>query len=162
MKEIFLTQGKVTLVDDADYEWLNQYNWYAAKQHSGNYYAVRQIPTVNGKQNTIFMHRQILGLEWKNKQQGDHQNHNTLDNRQDNLRICTNQQNQMNQKPKRNTSSQFKGVSWNKNAKKWQANIRINKELKHLGYWILEEVAALRYDMVAIREHGEFAHLNFN
>ncbi len=133
MQSIPLTQGKVALVDNADYNWLSQYKWYAQRHRSGNFYAARHSPTKNGKQPLIRMHRQILGLERGDKRQGDHENHNTLDNRRYNVRICTHQENQRNQKPRPNSSSQFKGVSWHKKIKKWQAYITINKKLKYLG-----------------------------
>lgn len=161
MKKIRLTQGQVALVDDADYDSLNQYKWCAHKHHSGNFYAERISPKKEDKRYTIRMHCQILGLEYGDKRQGDHRNRNTLDNRQCNLRICSYWQNTRNRKPNSNTTSRFKGVSWDKQRSKWRAYIYLNGKLKHLGYWAMEEVAALRYDMVAIREFGEFAFLNF-
>ena len=160
MKQIELTQGKVALVDDADFEELNQYKWHAVN-FKGHFYAVGNSHQKNGKQHQNYMHRQILGLELGDKRDADHQNHNTLDNRQDNLRIATRRQNQMNQKSTPNTSSKFKGVTWNKQWKKWKVQISIGGKRLFLGYWNIEEVAALAYDMVAIREHGEFACLNF-
>lgn len=60
MKEIPLTQGKVALVDDDDFEWLSQFKWYAVK-FGRTFYAVRQAPRVNGKQRKIWMHREVLG-----------------------------------------------------------------------------------------------------
>lgn len=161
MRDIPLTQGKVALVDDADYDWLNQWKWYAHKARSGGFYAMRRS-LENGKYFTIRMHRQILGLEQGDKRYSDHQNHNTLNNCRDNIRICTSRQNSMNRESQSNTTSRFKGVSWYKPYKKWVAQICINKKVKNLGYWVIEEVAALRYDMVAIHEFGEFAVLNFN
>lgn len=161
MKTINLTQGQVALVDDADYNWLNQWKWCALKHHSGSFYAVRSS-LLNNKHHLIPMARQILGLKYGDKRQADHIDHNPLDNCRNNLRICTRRENQRNQKPQKNVSSEFKGVSWNRGVKKWQSYIKINGKKKHLGYWIIEELAALAYDMVAIREHGEFACLNFN
>ena len=152
MKQIPLTQGQVALVDDADYDWLNESKWCAVKDRNGNFYATRGY---------IQMHRQILGLGYGDKRQGDHQNHNTVDNRRSNVRICTNQQNAMNRKKRQNTSSKFKGVTWNKYHKKWYAAIRIDGKKKHLGCFVTEELAALAYDKAAIREYGEFSHLNF-
>lgn len=163
MKEFFLTQGKVTFVDDENYEELSKYNWYAWKNQQGDFYAVRSSWQKAKKTcHRVYMHREILELGRGDKRQGDHRNHNTLDNRQDNLRICSQRQNQMNQKSHPNTSSRFKGVIWDRFNKKWKAQISINGITKSLGFWKLEEVAALAYDMVAIREHGEFAVLNFN
>lgn len=161
MREIGLTQGQVALVDDADYEELSKYKWYSLKNCWGDFYAVRKSPIQEGKRFTIYMHRQLLGLDYRDKREGDHQNHNTLDNRQDNLRVCTHFQNMRNQKLSLNQSSKFKGVTWDKCVKKWQASIYVNGKSKNLGRFLMEEIAALAYDMVAIREFGEFACLNF-
>ena len=162
MIEIPLTQDQIALVDDADYENLSQYKWYASKDRSGNFYAVRHCSKKKSNGHLIKMSRQILGLKRGDKRQADHINHDTLDNRRNNVRICTSQQNRFNQKPIRNSTSQFKGVTWDKQNEKWLASIYLNKKRKHLGRFIIEELAALAYDMVAIREFGEFAHLNFN
>ena len=152
MKKIKLTQGQFALVDDSDYNELSKYNWCALKDHNGNFSAIT-IP--------IRMSRLILGLKFGDPRQADHKDRNTLNNRQDNLRICSQQQNNMNQKSRSNSTSKYKGVSWDTASQKWRCQISINKKKKHLGYWNIEEVAALRYDMVAIREFGEFAVLNF-
>ena len=117
MKEILLTQNQVALVDDIDYKKLSKYKWQALNMN-GSFYAVRQTSKKEGKGFTILMSRQILGLERGDKRQGDHQNHRTLDNRRANIRICTIQQNHMNQKRQQNTTSKFKGVSWDKRAEK--------------------------------------------
>jgi hypothetical protein len=68
----------------------------------------------------------------------------------------------MNRRSCSDVTSRFKGVFWNKKAKKWQAGVKVDGILKYLGLWEIEEVAALAYDMVAIREFGEFTDLNFN
>ena len=162
MKRIKLTQGKSALVDDADYEYLSNYKWTAASERSGNFYAIRHSPTKNGKRHTIQMSRQILGLEHGDKRDIDHIHHNTLNNQRDNIRICTRRQNQMNQKPQRNKSSIFKGVSWFKANKKWGTYIRIDGKLKHLGLFTDEEAAAKAYDMAAEKYFGEYACLNFS
>lgn len=94
MKKIKLTQNKYTLVDNADYANLNQYKWYAHKER-GSFYAIRKTYYAN-KRITFSMHRQILGLKKGDKHQGDHRDHNTLNNQRYNLRISTVSQNQMN------------------------------------------------------------------
>ena len=152
MKQIELTQGQYAIVDDADYDWLNQSKWCAKRNRNGDFYAIRSY---------ISMARQILGLKYGDPRQADHIDHNTLDNRQDNLRICTRQENAKNRKKQANTSSQYKGVSWHKIAKKWKAQIRINGKDKHLGLFKIEEDAALAYDATALHEFREFANLNF-
>ena len=162
MKQIELTRGQVALVDDADYVWLNQWKWLAHRSgHGGDFYADRQSPRINGKQHVISMARQILGLEFGDKREADHRNHRTLDNQRDNLRICTHAENLYNQQTQQNTSSQFKGVSWHKRDKKWQASIRVDGKLIGLGYFKLELNAALAYDAAALKYFGEFACLNF-
>lgn len=161
MKEILLTQGQVAIVDDADYDWLNQHKWQANYfKHTNSFYATRHTPAINGKHYVIYMHRQILGLERGDGKQGDHINHNTLDNRQANLRICTRQQNEMNRKPNQNTTSQFKGVCWDKARRRWRALIYLNGVSKHLGFFNEEKDAALAYNEAAKKYFGEFAYLN--
>jgi len=126
MKRIKLTQGQYTIVDEKNYEWLSKHKWRAQwSKGTASFYAVRS-KYVNGKQTLIYMQREILRLGKGDKKQADHINHNTLDNRETNLRIVTCQQNHFNEKSP-------KGYYWNKNAKKYQAQIHVNGKLKYLG-----------------------------
>ena len=158
MKQIKLTQGKVTLVDDEDYEYLNQFKWFTAKNRNA-FYAVRVLPRKDGKRITIWMHRVILntpiGMET------DHIDHNGLNNTKVNLRVCSRTENGMNRCNNRNSASQYKGVCWNKQNTKWTAGIRINGKLKYLGYFDSEIEAAKCYDQAAILHQSGFANLNF-
>ncbi len=120
MKQINLTQGKVALVDDADYIWLNQWKWYAVN-FRGHFYAARKE-----KGRHLYMAREILGLGREDKRQVDHKNHSALDNRRANIRICTHLENLRNQKPYQNSSSRFKGVYYYKKTEKWLAQIYQN------------------------------------
>ena len=90
----------------------------------------------------------------------DHINGNGLDNRRENLRLCTNSQNHMNRKTHRDSSSKYKGVSWNKRNSKWQAYIGSGIKRKNLGYFASESDAAKAYDIKAKECFGEFARLN--
>jgi len=127
VKKIKLTQDQYAFVDDKNFGWLNKYKWYALwKNSTKSFVAVRNIRFDNCCQTLIYMHREILGLKKGDKRQGDHINHNTLDNRECNLRIATNQQNNFNHKNP-------KGYSWNKKLKKYQARIGINMNQIHLG-----------------------------
>jgi len=160
MKEIQLTQGKFAIVDDSEYERLNQHKWYAQKG-GGTFYAARFIKKPDGKRATIYMHREILGLKFGDPRQGDHRNHNTLDNRRDKLRVCTNKQNHQNMRPYKNCSSAYKGVSWNKDQNKWEVYIHCDGKKKRLGFYESEIIAAKVYDKAAISIFGSFAKINF-
>ena len=158
-KLIPLTQGQFAIVDAEDFDELNKFKWCATKEH-GTWYAVRFSLSINGKRHKILMHRVILGLEPGDGKEGDHQNHNGLDNRLDNLRICTRSQNQHNQKPQKNCTSQYKGVTWHKRAHKWQVEITKNGKKRYLGCFMSEIEAALSYNKYAQKFYGEFARLN--
>ncbi len=95
MKEIELTRGKVTLVDDYDYPFLMQVKWYALPRH-GHWYAATHNPGVGPR--TIYMHRIIM--DPSSDMVIDHINHNGLDNQRHNLRICTHTENLRNRRPK--------------------------------------------------------------
>ncbi|MFA5377659.1 MAG: HNH endonuclease [Dehalococcoidia bacterium] len=119
MKKIPLTQNQEALVDDADFEWLMRWKWHAAwSKCTKSFYAKRTMGPANGGPATIAMHRQILGLERGDKRQGDHKNHDTLDNRRENIRIVTDQQNRFN---RRGT----KGYSWDVSHNQYYAQIKV-------------------------------------
>jgi hypothetical protein len=159
-KEIKITRGQFVLVDDSDYGWLSEFKWQALKDRAGKFYAVRNSLKADGTPRSIRMHRAILGLQHGDKQQGDHWNHNTLDNRRKNLRVCTSQENCRNQNPMPGFSSKYKGVSWHKQNKIWRVGIRIEGKKKHLGCFLDEAKAAQVYDDAAIKYYGAFASLN--
>ena len=155
---IKLTQGKYAIIDSEDFERINKHKWYTFYDN-WNWYAVRNIRKVNGKRTMQRMHRVIMncpeGLEI------DHRNHDTLDNRKCNLRICTHAQNHYNKKSQKGISK-FKGVSWHKRHKKWAAYIGLNNKDIYLGLFINEIDAAKAYDKKAKELFGDFAYLNFN
>ena len=157
MKVIELTKGQVTLVDDDDYKWLCKYKWHLHPKC----YAAHTRSRAYSKQRIILMHRMIMDAQ--DDEQVDHINHDTLDNRRENLRLCTCPENQRNRRKvlKSGVSSIFKGVSWNWWCHKWRARIKINNYTYYLGIFENEQDAALAYDMKAIELFGEFASLNF-
>jgi hypothetical protein len=157
MKRIKLTQSKFALVDDEDYEYLNQWNWYAQKDDK-TCYAKRSYSIGNGKQKTIYMHRVIA--ERMGIHNPDHIDIDGLNNQRNNLREATDNQNKANRTLFKNNTSGYKGVSWNKYNKKWVAYIRVNKKRIHLGYFNDIKDAARAYNEAAIKYFGEFAVLN--
>lgn len=156
IKEIELTQGKVTLVDDSDFEEINQYKW-----HFGGGYARRNKRDVDGSRKIVFLHRELMntpaGLET------DHINGEKLDNRRSNLRIVNKSMNQRNTKPRKG-ASEFKGVSFYKTKRHksgyWIARIQISGKVKNLGYFKNELEAAKAYNEAAKIHYGEYALLN--
>lgn len=155
MKEIKLTQGKVALVDDEDYERLNQFKWCAVFDRN-TFYAVRAKKRSEGKDRMIKMHWDILGLKGV-----DHIDHNGLNCQKSNLRKCTHQQNMMNRTANKNSTSKYKGVSFVSSRNKWLASISTHGKAINLGRHDNEKDAALAYDKKAIELFGEFAYLNF-
>lgn len=169
MKEIKLSKGRVVLVSDEDYDWLNQWKWWAYKG-SHSYYARRfyYIPGKKGKvRKAIIMHRLILGLTDPTIL-CDHADHNGLNNQRNNIRIATRSQNRANSRPNKNGTSKYLGVSrqqridrHNKVHTKWAAQIGINGKTIGLGRFKAEIEAAKAYDIAAKIHHKEFANLNF-
>lgn len=159
MQEITLTQSKVAIVDDDDYEWLIQWTWYARKssqRHPGRerWYAGRSF-----KSRIIHMHRVILDAP-----KGllvDHINGNGLDNQKSNLRLATNSQNICNSRLRSDNTSGYRGVSWNSSHGKWVATAVINGKQRQLGSSDDPVECAKLYDETAYNEYGEFALLNF-
>lgn len=158
MKRIKLTQGKFAIVDDDDYEWLNSFKWCAIK-NGDTFYAVRNF-TVDGRRMIQSMRLFITGYN-PEKLQIDHRYRNGLNNQRSNLRPCTPSENQMNSKPQRNSSSIYKGVSWNKLRCKWLSQIQVYGKKIYIGLFSDEKDAARAYDNVAIKHFGAFALLNF-
>lgn len=157
MVKIPLTQGKFVLVDKQDVH-LRKFKWhFVAKK-----YAARDEPMVNRKRGKrIYMHRSILSASVG--QEVDHINHNTLDNRRSNLRICTHQENISNQSLSRANTSGFKGVHHTKESgrrKKFIAYIKVNQKRRVIGYYMTAEEAAVAYNQAALISFGKYAHLN--
>lgn len=155
MKEIRLSQGKVAVVSDHRFEFLNQWKWKAQRNDKG-WYAVRQ-EKVNGKYKTLLMHKEIANPP--DGFQVDHKDLDGLNNVDENLRICTQTQNTRNRNKFANNQSGYKGV-W-RDGDKYRAAIRVDNKPIHLGMFIDPVDAAHAYDAKARELFGEFARTNF-
>lgn len=149
--------GRVALVDDADYRLVMAYRWYVFEDpRAGGPYAQANTRRSDGVRTTIKMHKLITG-----RPQTDHKDHDGLNNQRWNLRDCNQHGNQANERKGAGCSSRFKGVTWNKQARKWQAQIKVHGRNRYLGLHVIEEDAARAYDTAAREAFGEFAWLNF-
>lgn len=154
MKYINLTKNKRTVIDDEDYEYLNQFKW-----HFSSRYAMRKIWLKDEKRyKSIPMHRLILNNP-KNLDI-DHIDGDGLNNQKSNLRACTHAQNLINRPKQKNNTSGFKGVYWNKWVNKWFASIMVNQKSINLGFCSSKEEAAKIYNDAAIKYFGNYAYLN--
>lgn len=156
--DIKLTSGKICIIDDEDSWVLDKFKLYSCKGHVK---ACMSVETEYGSAKlTVYLHRLILGLTKKTAFEIDHKNRNGHDNRKENLRFASRNENSYNKKRK---GSKYKGVSVRSNhkTKKFGAFIRYGKNSNNLGYFISAEQAAKLYDINAILQHKEFAYINF-
>lgn len=154
MKEITLTRGKVTLVDDEDYDQLRALKWHAIGSDKYGWYAACII---HGS--TVEMHRFILGRPAG--MEVDHVDRNGLNNTRNNLRLATHAENMRNRCIARNNTSGFKGVHWNRKDSRRVAQMKFNGQYIYLSYYCNAIDAARAYDSKASELYGEFARLNF-
>lgn len=189
MRIIKLTNGFDTMVDDEDYEFLNEFSWkYSKYKKDRTGYAVRfeyikgtsSKSCKYGKKRRIQMHREILGLKKGDGKLTDHKNHNGLDNQKHNLRVCTHKENSKNKLSYKNSTSKYVGVCFIKQniAKKyttkegnekiypakeyfyWRATIENNGKRELIGNFKNEIDAAKAWNERAKILYGEFANLN--
>ena len=155
MKLIALTQGKFAKVDDEDFGVLSSCKWYLVTRENNIFYAINR--------SRVSMHRLILAAT--RNLQVDHINHDGLDNRRSNLRLCTHKENDRNRRLQRNNTSGFKGVSMVLKTGKWEAKVRYRDETGRVfnivaGYFHDKRQAALAYNRKALEIFGKFAYLN--
>jgi hypothetical protein len=129
MKYIKLTQNKRAMVDDEDFDYLNQWKWCISKR--GNTFYARRGVRKGGANKSIRMHRQIMDA--KNGQEIDHIDRNGLNNTKENLRFVTRSQNIRNTCLRKDNTSGCKGVSLRKKYSTWLSHIIIKNKLIHLG-----------------------------
>ncbi len=144
------------LVDDEDYDLLNQYNW-SVKPHGKTFYAVRTNTAKEGV-SKIYAHRLLLNISDK-KIEVDHVDNDGLNNQKYNLRACSHSLNGKNKRQTNKNTSKYKGVVPNsKNT--FKSRITVNGKLITIGNFKDEQNAALAYNKAAIKYYGEYAKLN--
>lgn len=156
MAEIPLAGGRVALVDDADLPLLSSVrNWSTVRSGKTKVYASGWSLIEHRR---VLMHRLIMCAD-----RGfmvDHINHNGLDNRRANLRVCTNAENRRNSVGRpRVRLARFKGIRLMRG--KWAANIKVSGKSIHIGTYSTDAEAAQAYDAAARLAFGDFAFLNF-
>lgn len=154
-----MTQGKSVMVDDEDYEYLNQWKWHAVRKHNNLWYAIRGV-RANGTVVSTILHRDIMKTP-KDKVV-DHKDRNGLNCQKQNMRNCTHNENMWNRKCK--GASKYNGVSFALVRGKYKyitAGISTQGVRYFLGNFKTEEAAAHAYDTKAKELFGEFAYLNF-
>lgn len=156
MTEIKLTQGKIAIIDAEDFERVSQFKWLAHTKNKGKtYYVERNVRISKNKAETVSMARFIL-----NAQKGqvvDHIDKNPLNNRKNNLRLATPQQNQFNRNYSCNNKLKTKGVFWRSSKKKFIAQIKYNGKIIYLGSFKVLGDADDAYRKAEIKYFGEFA-----
>lgn len=152
MALIPLTRGLFATVDDDLFHFLNQWKW-SSNGRSG--YAKRGS---GGR--SLFMHRVIVG--GPTSLEIDHINGDKIDNRRENLRLCTRSENACNRgSPLKRNAGLPKGVCPADKRGRFVAKICVGKRAVRIGTFDSPEEAARAYDAAAIIYHGEFACLNF-
>ena len=141
MKKIKLSQNKFAIVDDENFEYLNQWNQHAANSLSG-YYACKSTK-IDKKFVVTRMHRVIM--KTPKGMMTDHINGNTLDNRKENLRICTHSENQRNRVQHRRGRlvgyTEYKNKTRSGEVIRYIAQRRTNGKKIYLGYYNTPEEA---------------------
>jgi hypothetical protein len=154
MRELQLTRGLVSLIDDVDFERCLKFRWYPVKRVHTTY-ASRVIKYPH-RTTSQLLHNFIL-----NASGIDHIDGNGLNNQRSNLRLATPMQNRRNTHRRSTFTSRYKGVSWNAKDRVWRAFIYVNYKQIYLGRFRDEVEAAKAYDQAALELFGEFASTNF-
>ncbi|MBT3982931.1 MAG: hypothetical protein HOE90_16350 [Bacteriovoracaceae bacterium] len=153
---IDLGKGYDAIVDKEDLQNLLQYNWTISTMNiQGNTYKVA-FTSMDGK--SVYMHRFLLKPE--GKQVVAHKDRDGLNNRKKNLFLASRKQTHQRQRLSKGGSSKYKGVSFHKKSKRWQAYITVNGKKLYLGYYKSQDDAAIAYNNAAQEHFGEFVNLN--
>ena len=159
MKKIQLAKTDYyVIIDDADYEMVSKNKWHLAQERNGERLLPARWVKVGSRYKREYLHRVITGA--RIGEQVDHINHDLMDCRRSNLRICNQNENLMNNFGREGTS-EYKGVCWRPDKNKWEAYCHAYGRKYYGGLHGTEEEAGRKHDELALLHHGEFARLNF-
>lgn len=148
-----LTQGYVAVIDAQDVPLVEGFRWHAKVQRRSVYAARRRRAGSEGSE-TVRMHRVIADAA--DGMDVDHLNHDGLDNRRSNLRVCTRSENMHNQRLSKANTTGYKGVRWSRADNKYVACIKLRGKRIYLGAFDNAEDAHEAYCKASKRLHGEF------
>lgn len=143
---------RIARIDSEDMPLISEFKWYLRISGSGMYYATN-------RKTRMHMHWMVIGRP-KDGLVIDHIDGDGLNNCKSNLRVVTHTQNMYNSRARKNTSSTFKGVHWNKSRRRWTCQIRAGLKTRHVGHFKSEIEAASAYNEIASILHGPYARLN--
>lgn len=155
-RELLAVKDGVTyaaIVDDDVFELGKGYKWRV--QFLGGSRKPYFYTRLSRERANTVLHHFVIGKPQKGMVT-DHIDRDTLNNQRSNLRHCTIRQNAMNVGPQRNNTSGYKGVTWHKKDKKWQASIGLNGKITYLGSYKTAEEAHRAYCAIGEKVYGEF------
>lgn len=144
--------GRAAIIDEADAVLVAPYRWISDVRKTTVYVRGRLPRQASGG---VYLHRLLTGNAMT-----DHRDGNGLNNRRQNLRPCSQQENCLNSRPKR--AGKFKGVFFDKRRSRWYVQLYKDRICYFGGSYDTPLQAAIAYDRLALRRHGSFARLNFS
>ena len=139
------------LIDTEDIDKVKNIKWHRSDLQRNTYYCIS-----NDKEYKR-LHRLILGITDPSIFI-DHINHDGLDNRKQNLRICNNQENLRNSLTPKNNKSGCKGVYWSKDQNKWTVQVTIDNKTKYIGRYSDYNEAIEARNKAVEKYYGEFGN----
>lgn len=147
---LITSKGDIIKIDLEDFDKVKDYCW------SKNSVGYAQARVLDGRNSVILMHRLIMNATPSDIV--DHKNHNELDNRKSNLRMCSQSENMANQKLSKANTSGHKGVYWNKEKSKWSAQIGHRGRKIRLGYFENIEDAIKAREEAELKYFGKYRY----